>query len=75
MTQWISVEERLPEEGKSVLIWNKWVGDCDENPHIAHWSYWYPKKNVRELVWHESFNEGYASYTPTHWMPLPERPK
>ena len=34
MTQWISVDERLPEKNTAVLIW------CTENPEIvvALWS-------------------------------------
>ena len=65
MAEWISVEERLPESGKSVLglMANKFpfvaaYRECDET--------WYMPTQTgcskcKKVV--------------THWMPLPEPPK
>ena len=63
--EWIPVTERLPEEGKFVLVY----GDLYSNKHdggvIAvskriDWNYWQGFGRERNI---------------THWMPLPEPPK
>ena len=67
-SEWISVEERLPEPNTHVLIYvffhnqwqivKGWHSYCDKKFHIA--------------------NSDYPSLTDvpvTHWMPLPEAPK
>ena len=63
--KWIPVTERLPEEGKFVLVY----GDLYPNKHdggvIAvskrmDWNYWQGFGRERNI---------------THWMPLPEPPK
>lgn len=62
---WIPVTEKLPEEGKFVLVY----GDLYTNKHdggvIAvskrlDWNYWQGFGRERNI---------------THWMPLPETPK
>ena len=62
---WIPVTERLPDEGKFVLVY----GDLYPNKHdggvIAvskrmDWNYWQGFGRERNI---------------THWMPLPEPPK
>ena len=64
-TRWIPVTERLPDEGKFVLVY----GDLYPNKHdggvIAvsrriDWNYWQGFGRERDI---------------THWMPLPEPPK
>jgi len=70
MSEWISVKERLPEEGKSVLIFGKgW-----DEPEIgrlesidAEGFYW-TDTDGDDQDWSEEF-------LPTHWQPLPEPPK
>jgi hypothetical protein len=62
-SEWISVNERLPEPQKLVLcIWER-VNDG--------WNYGFARYQ-REDVWYVS-NEGMPRVT--HWMPLPEAPK
>jgi hypothetical protein len=61
-TEWISVDERLPEPHKLVLcIWER----VDDG-----WNYGFARYQ-REDVWYVS-NEGMPRVT--HWMPLPEPP-
>jgi hypothetical protein len=59
--RWIPVEERLPEEGATVL---GFLG-C----HVTGWkSYGQAWNKGGEMTW----NEGGQ---PSHWMPLPEPPE
>jgi hypothetical protein len=61
--EWISVDERLPEDEGDVLA-------MVNNPHLPHFGSW------REVVLYQGgscWNCGHA--TVTHWMPLPECPK
>lgn len=68
--KWISVEERLPEQGKTVnLLWKRASGKCEVvcgyrclgfNTGIAFHIFDY---NI------------YGWSDVTHWMPLPEPPK
>ena len=59
---WISVEDRLPEEGEMVLMFSKF-----KNYHMG----WYDKKQCK------FYSEGYSvkQGMVTHWRPLPEPPK
>ena len=64
---WISVEERLPDEGQSVLVW------MPDLPHAEHGmdigSYMTSDWGVSWMV-----SDGRSAF-PTHWMPLPKPPK
>lgn len=59
---WVSVKDRLPDDGDLVLIATVSGNVTDYN--FAKWSgeYWTRK------AWP-------LGYAPTHWMPLPEPPK
>jgi len=60
MSEWISVEDRLPEKPRLVLVWEGEVefGNYQHN----RWNVWTRDDfSVSNLV--------------THWMPLPEPPK
>ena len=65
-SEWISVEERLPDNGNAVLVnrYNKRlkfsVANIDNYQGYGKW--W--DKDYDGTVW-----------TITHWMPLPETPK
>ena len=58
---WISVDERLPESEKIVIV-------CDEYGNVGV-AYFY--KQERKFRWVDNEEIAFA----THWMPLPERPK
>lgn len=63
--EWISVKDRLPENG--IVVRTK---IHDENG----------SRNEQELkrsgnLWFLPDGSMYVYYTPTHWMPLPEPPK
>ena len=59
--EWISVEERLPESRKFVIV-------CDEYGNVGE-AYFY--KQDRKFEWVDDEEIAFA----THWMPLPEAPK
>ena len=66
--QWISVNERLPDDGKEVLgiVYNDirlgWIDLITTDPGQFHW--------VSSGIY---IDKGH--YALTHWMPLPEAPK
>ena len=62
--EWVSAEERLPQNNEQVLMWSaKW--------NIAEaGSYW----NKHFWVYSE-IGDGYIAENITHWMPLPAPPK
>jgi hypothetical protein len=63
MSEWISVDDRLPEEGRDVLVYAKggWMAVRHYRaPQGNSFSGWYPN--------------GLPIENTTHWMPLPEPP-
>ncbi len=71
MAEWISVEDRLPDNFASVLCHCKnsstggecaTIGSCDKG-------FWF----LQERVGGQSYPHHY--YEVTHWMPLPEPPQ
>jgi hypothetical protein len=63
--EWISVEDRLPEDGVDVLVYV-------ENNFIFTASHQYVTGGGD--YWHE-FPPSDIVFKPTHWMPLPEPPE
>ena len=66
VNEWISVKDRLPEEGETVLVFGYWHEKfqplmCYLSPH-------------RKGEWFTTV-AGQHVYTVTHWMPLPQPPK
>lgn len=67
MSEWISVEDRLPEPNVAVLI-------CEEGSVREAWreTSTYATAKWRGMpVW----QNGEQCFHPTHWMPMPEPPK
>ena len=60
MSEWISIESKLPENANLVLVWD---GDCQ----FGHYQF------KRWSVWTDN-DFGTSNYV-THWMPLPDPPK
>ena len=58
--EWISVDERLPEESKSYLCFGYWTDDKTCGIYIVLYSC---------CEW-----MSYSDFVITHWMPLPEAP-
>ena len=63
MSEWISVKERLPKEGESVLIYK-----TDEPLSIDYIVYLTPKHPIWACLL------DYEMYKVTHWMKLPDAP-
>jgi hypothetical protein len=63
MTEWILVEDRLPEKGKYVLICNI------KNKFISIGSYTITTENQRNFFREKNSNKNYLI---THWMQLPD---
>jgi len=64
--EWISVKDRLPEEGKQVMTYDKNFG--------YRVDYMIKTKNMEELyVWCNRLITEWESVT--HWQPLPKAPQ
>ena len=64
MSEWISVEDRLPKMGERVLGINQF----DECEVISREKPW--KGTPEQWSWGT-----FGIFYPTHWIPLPEPPK
>lgn len=67
MSEWISVEERLPKYGQQVLVFDNvegcfdiWTLDLEEDSCPEGW--------YSSAGWHRDIDDI------THWMPLPSPP-
>jgi len=63
--QWISVEDRLPEEGQHILI------SILHKYSNAPWEYNITYSVYKSGTWRDS---DHIYMTPTHWMSLPQPP-
>ena len=59
---WVSVEDRLPEDTRAVLVWDPLY----ENRYTMYW---------KEGQWFFFGGSGEVDCNITHWKPLPESPK
>ncbi|WP_302421223.1 DUF551 domain-containing protein [uncultured Citrobacter sp.] len=59
---WIPVSERMPEGSEEVLCTKEFDGPCDWRKKVGYWL------AGKWVVYG-------ASWTPTHWMPLPAAPQ
>ena len=65
MSEWISVEDRLPDNGVPVKTRIEGRGGSERNVQTL--------ARNGNLWWLEDMSM-YVYYTPTHWMPLSEPP-
>ena len=70
--EWVSVKDRLPEEGEDVLLF---FGGKYGNMATGFWH----GEEKEDCVWWCAYtDDGFytdCDYKPTHWMPLPAPPK
>ena len=62
--EWISVDDRLPEDDSDVLAYSRNGEECRIYP-----------ANYAKGVWFDCIFTTPATDTTTHWMPLPAPPK
>ena len=65
--EWISVNERLPEEDEDVLVMTAEGKFASGGMHVASLD--------EDGVWYPSHGDGWEFPDVTHWMPLPEPPE
>jgi len=70
--RWISVKDRLPEEGEEVLIFGQYLNDI---PKILGVRSRYKGDQDWKYTWEGPDEWVYRENDVTHWMPLPEPPK
>ena len=76
-SEWISVDERLPETGDSYIVVVKlkyeWESEWEYHTDVAVFRFF---DGYIDDVWDTfvDWNEGQECHV-THWMPLPEPPK
>jgi hypothetical protein len=70
--KWISVKERLPEEGEEVLVFGQYLNDI---PKVLGVRSRYKGDQDWKYTWEGSDEWVYRENDVTHWMPLPEAPK
>lgn len=66
--QWISVKERLPEEGEEVLVFGQYLNDI---PKVLGVRSRYKGDQDWKYTWEGSDEWVYRENDVTHWMPLP----
>ena len=65
MSEWISVDDRLPDEGIDVLVSD---GDSFSVGYIEIGGSYFMLSN------YDSYDVADISFNPTHWQPLPSPP-
>lgn len=78
MSDWISIEERLPEEDQDVVFasfynWS-WSENMELDSVVAGYfrkGSFYPSTEGLEASNYDGSASIYLNMTPTHWMPLP----
>ena len=72
MSEWISVKDKLPDTGISVIV-RQYEDKINNGTYVA----WIEKLGIKDKpIWQYSWCCGcYVPREVTHWMPLPEPPK
>ena len=65
---WVSVDDRLPEQRKEVLVWPNPTDYCNT-------AYIDPGKGWMYAEYEANDGQVNRACTVTHWMPLPASPK
>ena len=79
-TNWISVKDRLPEPGMSVIIYGTPKEDPEHTDgkiaitYMSEWNF-LDSRIKTEPYWIMPWQYFSFDYTITHWMPLPEPPE
>ena len=68
MSEWISVEDRLPPPEVEVLWWNKTAHQAG----VSNWKYMSYCDDTT-IEWGDAGNVSIKNFT--HWMPLPKPPE
>lgn len=69
--QWVSVSDRLPEEGVEVLCW---FNHEDFSGGGNHWHKYMELCTYKDGVWFDDFDDD-CNWVPTHWQSLPAVPE
>ena len=64
---WVSVSDRLPEDGEEVLCWIRNDAYGDSYATVGHY-------DTIFKMWYLDSENAMSRYV-THWMPLPEKPE
>lgn len=72
ISRWISVKDRLPEDGVRVLVS---ANSKSDDPVVAVTHYTHSLYGFNIKGWVEPWQYFFFEHEITHWMPLPEPPK
>lgn len=75
--RWIPCEERLPDDGKDVLISYRYKEDEGDTSHVyiditSYGHIWLGNMYSDYKAWRQPFEYFYSNYEVIAWMPLPE---
>ncbi len=76
--QWISIKDRLPEFNQQVLCFDPNHSEAKIYVVELEKENFYEMNNCKlghPQHWIECSGEHYFTWSPTHWMPLPNAPK
>lgn len=73
MREWRPIDT-APKDGTPILAF---IPDADpeERIYVLRWDKHYAGDGPWLYRWTEAGGEGYQTYAPTHWMPLPAAPE
>ncbi len=75
MTEWQPIST-APKDGSAILCYDP--TDEDNPMYVVRWDEYMVHWLEDEMItgeWLEAGGERYSTWQPTHWIPLPEKPK